>query len=650
MAIAQPLMRYRCLLAGSSDERLQMFSDPLSKASYEVMTAKTVKEAIDLTFEKLPHFAIIESRLPEGGVLSYFDEMQGKDFFCRIPIIVNLRSEDRGSTSILSSRMFAGFIVDDPQPKTMMLKIRDILRLKLRGSPYLIDLEKAKIPSAFTARSNIIITGRNKENLVALMDARPSPRLSLEIEPSGPIKRPLELQLASSYSGKNSWINFFAVLNQDKETTEWFKTLPESNLGQNGKKVDVVPPKPRRILFCSADTSKYSAVTSRLKASAMQVTFAANPLEAAGILQGSVRFGGVYVSELLSARDKDAFLSVFNSVPVDDQPLLIVGMTGNLPPSTTNVRFVKRPFKLEELADWLEEALTKASDKITGTFQLLGTLQKIQVHAQLPGKICALDEMGGISEQPFIPWPNSEAVLRSPLLTKLFGFRSSYIVRKTEISPDRASYWQSRFSIVQAKKLSEAEFFAQISSTLGRSVKRQQEIELAQSKLKLPYDVSVMNIFIQATHEVIEYYTNDLPKMQKPILKQSNEITQDFITGLTTIEGATIHGSTAIICDRSFIELLATRVSGLSKKQVQQDQSLLGGVMSELCDQIFGKARLVLEAMGYLYNVSLPKVILGGNKESIRHAGNNPVMCIPFLMKSTRFSLEVCFDRHSEAA
>lgn len=161
---------------------------------------------------------------------------------------------------------------------------------------------------------------------------------------------------------------------------------------------------------------------------------------------------------------------------------------------------------------------------------------------------------------------------------------------------------------------------------------------------QLAYDANVINCFIRAIGEVIDYYTGDMPQLSKPSLKPDHQTAIGFVTALTVLSGKNVIGSTSVTCDKGFISSLAPRVTGVRGAQVLKDDVLVGDVAKELCDQIFGRARISLLSLGYEFSVGLPEVVIG-EKHVIKHRGNSPVLSIPFTLAKDCFYVEFCIDK-----
>lgn len=80
----------------------------------------------------------------------------------------------------------------------------------------------------------------------------------------------------------------------------------------------------------------------------------------------------------------------------------------------------------------------------------------------------------------------------------------------------------------------------------------------------------------------------------------------------------------------------------MPKKEALSDKATLSEVMTEMCDQVFGKARIFLDSSGYTYSVSLPKVAFHDTQSAIPQAQAKAIV-LPFAMPAGNFNVEVCF-------
>jgi len=156
------------------------------------------------------------------------------------------------------------------------------------------------------------------------------------------------------------------------------------------------------------------------------------------------------------------------------------------------------------------------------------------------------------------------------------------------------------------------------------------------------YDINMLNCFIQATNDVMTYYTGELPKIGKPSIRKGRSLSTEYLTGLTHIEGPNITGSAAMCCDQNFIGLMASRIGGHPRGTF--DEGVVVGTAQDLIDQIFGKSGQYLEGIGLNFGITVPDIMLGKG-HAINHRGKSPVMGLDFTLGKRTFSIEFSIDR-----
>lgn len=156
------------------------------------------------------------------------------------------------------------------------------------------------------------------------------------------------------------------------------------------------------------------------------------------------------------------------------------------------------------------------------------------------------------------------------------------------------------------------------------------------------YDAKVLASIVGCVSQVIEYYTNKRPAPGKAGLKKA-DVVPPFLTGISTLSGQEAQGFMALGVDKQFITSVATRVSGRPKSEVMEDITITKSVTSELCDQIFGKARVDLGELGYQLKVSLPTVLTADEQQKFAQKSAVPVLSIPFTLNNNNFFIDFCF-------
>jgi CheY-specific phosphatase CheX len=162
-------------------------------------------------------------------------------------------------------------------------------------------------------------------------------------------------------------------------------------------------------------------------------------------------------------------------------------------------------------------------------------------------------------------------------------------------------------------------------------------------KKKAFYDVNVINCIVQSVIDVLEYYSGELPTLDPMRLKEGRATAPGYATGVSSLVGPHARGSLSLACDKDFITRMAARVSGINRADGRMSDEQIGSTAHDLCDQIFGKAGVLLGTLGWQFDVSLPDVHVHDG-HAVQHLGDAPVMTIPFRLGKTKFTVEFCLE------
>ena len=120
---------------------------------------------------------------------------------------------------------------------------------------------------------------------------------------------------------------------------------------------------------------------------------------------------------------------------------------------------------------------------------------------------------------------------------------------------------------------------------------------------------------------------------------KTDDASRGAVTGLMTMESEHIQGSLAITFTEPVIFDLAKRMLNLDLSEIDEIARDLAGEMTNI---VVGGAKCVLEAQGYHFEMSLPK-ILHGERHSIEHRYSGETILIPLSIDSGEFFVELNF-------
>ena len=177
----------------------------------------------------------------------------------------------------------------------------------------------------------------------------------------------------------------------------------------------------------------------------------------------------VYLHELLSDSSSMEWKTTYSGISLGDRPPLIVGTTSQMMKSTsTQVRYIKRPFGLGQLVEALEAGMLRP-DSAVNTHAAAVPAANLPITYQAPAKLIGLDESGGILQIKFPIAAGSRIDVANALLTQILGGKSSILVSSVGQVPGRNDLWQARFSTVD-KGTSKAKHYSNVQAIVNQLV------------------------------------------------------------------------------------------------------------------------------------------------------------------------------------
>ena len=158
------------------------------------------------------------------------------------------------------------------------------------------------------------------------------------------------------------------------------------------------------------------------------------------------------------------------------------------------------------------------------------------------------------------------------------------------------------------------------------------------------YNANVINCFVSAAHDVVDYYTGEEAKLGVPHLKYSRIATAGFVTGIMGIEGKEVEGSVSLTLDRKFAIMMTSRIRKISRSDAADQPNVIEEVANEICSQAFTKSLAYLNALGKKFEKTKSEVAIGEDHKIV-HFAKNPAMLLPFSVEKYSFQLEYCLEK-----
>jgi CheY-specific phosphatase CheX len=179
----------------------------------------------------------------------------------------------------------------------------------------------------------------------------------------------------------------------------------------------------------------------------------------------------------------------------------------------------------------------------------------------------------------------------------------------------------------------------------GEVVQRLERALAAPAARPRAYDVRVINCFLAAAREVLDFYLGTPAKVGRPAVKQGNRAA-GFVTGLIAFSTDSQLGSLSATFEQAFVNILAGKIFGDATTPL--DEAAYADLAGEMCNQVLGKAQANLAALGIKIRMGLPEVVVGPD-HVVFHKVDEPIIMIPIRTGATTCVIEFAMGRDAAA-
>ncbi len=178
------------------------------------------------------------------------------------------------------------------------------------------------------------------------------------------------------------------------------------------------------------------------------------------------------------------------------------------------------------------------------------------------------------------------------------------LILSSEPKPSNLSNFKKNTFI--PKPIDEA-FFSEIVHTVCGTTEEN-------AKGSSPIDVNFINPFIEATLKVLSTTANTEAKKKSVCIRKENQISGD-ISSLIAMNSERYLGSMAISFDEKCFLAVVSNMLGENYTAISDE---IQDAVGELCNQIFGQAKMVLNQKGHTIQPAIPSII-SGKAHKIKH-------------------------------
>jgi chemotaxis protein CheX len=157
-------------------------------------------------------------------------------------------------------------------------------------------------------------------------------------------------------------------------------------------------------------------------------------------------------------------------------------------------------------------------------------------------------------------------------------------------------------------------------------------------------DVNFINPFIEATLQVLRTTANTPATKEQVFLRKEDDLSGD-ISAIVAMNGNKFRGSMAISFDSgSFLSV----VNGMLDEKFTAITEENSDAAGEICNQIFGVAKKVLNQDGHDIQPAVPSVVVGAGHK-IKHQFSGPCIAVRFKTSQGFFTIEAILQPNTDS-
>jgi DNA-binding response OmpR family regulator len=466
MEISPTITSHSIVLVVDKRERAIGMQTLLSKIGYRVILAQSLYDALKFVAQEMPHLVISEAVLSDGTAGILYDRLQQHPTLKHTPIMVCVLKKTKEELGVLAGRKIAGFTVGPLEPKSFVAKVNEVIKTTSSVSPYFVLAEKAGIAPELNLSIDATAVGRSGEQLISRSNIEIDSSASMLCIPTGNNTdlKPAVLRMATNVREGEEIFNLFPVNRIVGVGRKWVLALPEIKIGGNdAPKQD----KLYKVIFYDPNEQRYDGFKEIMKGYQIDLIHAKSLLAGSAILKREPEsIHAIYLHELMSDASSIEWKNVYNKLPANQKPPLIVGTTSLNARSQGTTRYIKRPFGMGLFVEMLQ-ACFATSTELAGAAGKSGSnsITGIPVRYQAPATLVGLDETGGIIQVKFPLLKGSKIKIEHKFLQSLWEGNQSVSVVSSGATASQPDIWHARFDVI-GPGVSKVKYWEKISKLL----------------------------------------------------------------------------------------------------------------------------------------------------------------------------------------
>ena len=446
--IAPTLTPHTVVLCVEKRERAVALQQTLQKLGFRIVMALTMYDALKFIAQEMPHLVICEAILSDGNVGLIYDRLQQHATLKKTPILVHVIKKTKAELDTMAGRKFAGFFLGPFEPKSFLTKVLEVISLHARVSPYFVPSTAIGISPDLTISIEATVVGKSGEQLVSRSGTEVDPAASMLCVPGNAEYGPAVLRMATNLRSGDEIFNLFPISRIVGAGRKWILALPDFKVGEPSV---VAESRLHKVIYYDPSEERFAGFRDILKGYQVELVHAKSLNTAAALVKRDHEtIAAVYLHELMADASSLEWKNTYSKLPAGKKPPIIVGTTSLNARSTSEMRYIKRPFGMGLFVEMLQAAFERAGDIAGAMGKNASTdIKGVPVKYQAQAKLVGLDETGGVMEVRFPLVKGSRFTIKHEFLHRAWEGKTNVQVVGSAATGS-ADVYHARFEAIEA--------------------------------------------------------------------------------------------------------------------------------------------------------------------------------------------------------
>lgn len=395
LPISADLTPTRIVYCVARPERQIALARMLGQINVTAAFASSISDAMKTITQELPHFVLCDSEFPDGHACSLYDQLSRHPILKSIPIAVYVLKKTKEEIARVRERPFAIAYSDEQRPELLQRVLQKLLTLPKNVpagvSPFFQAASNFPDTQTLSASISSYLVGTYQGMTLCLSEGEVATNDEmLGINKKAP-EETFAIRGCESFETKEGMTSVIPTHRISGTGRMRLEALP--HLNANSFKEDI---NDTNVYMIGAELNELGELAHLLKLHG--VAAAASPVDTLNndatpeLLKKALV---IYIDSLTPEMTKMRWRADLAKMPRERQPLILVGNESGNRKSSAALRFIRKPFSLNEFLDIIEVARTRKTD----VFQVARSVdlsKALVLSFSITGELLGIDEAGAL--------------------------------------------------------------------------------------------------------------------------------------------------------------------------------------------------------------------------------------------------------------